>query len=314
MVNKEVYREICAGRKDIPLFAQPWWLDVVAPDWDAVIGKMGDQVIGIWPFTIHNKANIRFLRSPLLTPYLGPVVLFPPDLAPRKQPAFELDVLEALSAQIPHAQVWNLALAPTFQSAGVFKRLGLDVHVQQTFLLDLDCPVEELLANTRDNVRRSLKSAAADIKVENRPDAAKELFSFYAHTLGRKNRENHISFDLLQRAMTEAQAQNATALWAATDSSGQALAFVWTVWDNNNCYYLMGAQHPTIRNPHAMTALLWHAITDAKSRGLKLFDFEGSMDPGVERFFLGFGGRRALYMVLKKTDSMIWKLKEQFLG
>ncbi len=44
--------------------------------------------------------------------------------------------------------------------------------------------------------------------------------------------------------------------------------------------------------------------------GLRTFDFEGSMDEGVERFFRTFGGERALYMVLHKNDSLLWKVKQ----
>ena len=41
------------------------------------------------------------------------------------------------------------------------------------------------------------------------------------------------------------------------------------------------------------------------------FDFEGSMDPGVEKFFRNFGGMRELYLVLRKNESLLWKLKER---
>jgi len=35
------------------------------------------------------------------------------------------------------------------------------------------------------------------------------------------------------------------------------------------------------------------------------------MDEGVERFFRNFGGERALYIVLRKNDSLLWKLKKR---
>jgi lipid II:glycine glycyltransferase (peptidoglycan interpeptide bridge formation enzyme) len=60
-----------------------------------------------------------------------------------------------------------------------------------------------------------------------------------------------------------------------------------------------------------MSALLWHAILEAKRKGNQWFDFEGSMDPGVERFFRNFGARRELYMVLRKNRSLLWKLVEK---
>ena len=62
-----------------------------------------------------------------------------------------------------------------------------------------------------------------------------------------------------------------------------------------------------------MSLLLWHAIKEAKKRGNKTFDLEGSMDEGVERFFRNFGAGRALYIVLHKNDSLLWKLKKMIL-
>jgi len=64
----------------------------------------------------------------------------------------------------------------------------------------------------------------------------------------------------------------------------------------------------------ALPALLWHAIKYALNKGKKAFDFEGSMDPGVEQFFRNFGGNRELYLVLKKNDSLLWKVKEKLRG
>jgi lipid II:glycine glycyltransferase (peptidoglycan interpeptide bridge formation enzyme) len=72
----------------------------------------------------------------------------------------------------------------------------------------------------------------------------------------------------------------------------------------------MGAQKQGNDNYRAMPALLWHCIKEAKKRGNKIFDLEGSMDPGVEKFFRSFGANRELYLELKKNDSLIWKLKE----
>ena len=63
-----------------------------------------------------------------------------------------------------------------------------------------------------------------------------------------------------------------------------------------------------------MPCLLWHAIKHAKTLGCTTFDFEGSMDPGVERFFRTFGATRKMYLQLTKNTSKVWKLKELLRG
>jgi lipid II:glycine glycyltransferase (peptidoglycan interpeptide bridge formation enzyme) len=92
--------------------------------------------------------------------------------------------------------------------------------------------------------------------------------------------------------------------------AGVVQAILWHVWDNNRAYYLVGSKNPEIKDNRAVTALIWHAIKESNRLGKASFDFEGSMDPGVEHFFRNFGGERTLYMMLRKNTSLLWKLKE----
>jgi lipid II:glycine glycyltransferase (peptidoglycan interpeptide bridge formation enzyme) len=44
-----------------------------------------------------------------------------------------------------------------------------------------------------------------------------------------------------------------------------------------------------------MAWLLWQAMLFARDRGCGIFDFEGSMVPGVARFYRNFGARPVSY-------------------
>jgi len=74
-------------------------------------------------------------------------------------------------------------------------------------------------------------------------------------------------------------------------------------------YYLAGSKNPAAKDNRAMTALIWKAISESKKMGKGSFDFEGSMDAGVEKFFRNFGANRELYLVVSKNQSLLWKLK-----
>ena len=108
--------------------------------------------------------------------------------------------------------------------------------------------------------------------------------------------------------MDACKKHDAASLWVAKD--GDIIqAIVWQVWDDNCSYYFMGGQNPEAGGYKAMSLLLWHGMKEAKKRGQKTFDLEGSMDEGVERFFRSFGGTRALYLILHKNESLLWKMK-----
>ncbi len=313
MTKRSLYKSICSNTPGVPLFMQPWWLDAVSPGWDAAVAKKGDMVTGLWAYPVEQKLGVDMLRTPLLTPYLGPHVFYPHDLKESKLDSFEYEAVSELIKQLPAARVWHLAIQPGIKQVGLFRQHGLKPQVQQTFLLDLSGDEASLLANMKESVRRNIKAAEKEITVTTSADHLQELFQFHRATLSRKDKAVSYTLADARRVFDACRAHNACTLWVAKE--GDAVqAIVWQVWDDNCSYYLMGGQSPAAGSYKAMTALLWHAIKDAKKRGHRIFDFEGSMDEGVERFFRNFGGEKALYMVLHKNDSLIWKAKKMVMG
>ncbi|MES2704344.1 MAG: GNAT family N-acetyltransferase [Bacteroidota bacterium] len=314
MSNKERYREICKGRTDVQAFAQPWWLDAVCPEWDVAIAMKGEHVAGAWPYPIEKKLGIPLLRTPLLTPYLGPQVFLPADIKGSRADSYEHETIAALMQQMPQAKVWHLSVQPGIRQAGLFKKHHLYSHVQQTFVVGLKENEETLLANMKDVTRRNIRQAESEIVITNEPGMLGALFAFQQHTMSKKNCKVPYTLTYLQGIMDAAMANDAAALWVAKDKAGTVHAIVWQVADHQCSYYFMGAQNPESTNYKAMSLLLWHTIKEAKRRGNTCFDLEGSMDEGVERFFRNFGGDRQLYIVLQKNKSVLWKLKQALLG
>jgi len=309
MSNKDLYRKIATQRKDIPLFLKPWWLDVVCKNWDAAIAKKGDQITGVWPYPVEKKLGVTMLRNPKLTAYLGPQVFLPADIKESNADSFEHETVSELMKQLPPAKVWNLAIQPGMKQAGLFKANKLNTQVQQTFLLELNEDEETLLANMKEGTRRNIRMAQDEVTITNNPKNLKDLYKFQNRMLAKKNKSTPYSYKYLQKIMDACTANDATALWVASEGK-KIQAIVWQVWDDKCSYYFMGAQNPETNSYRAMSLLLWHTIKEAKRRGHTTFDLEGSMDEGVERFFRNFGGDRALYMVLLKNKSIRWKIKQ----
>lgn len=290
------------------MFLQHWWLDAVCENWDAAISMNGEQVAGVWPYDIQSRMGVSLLRNPKLLPYMGPAVLYPADLKAANRDSFEYDTMAALAAQLPAAKVWDLALQPGIKQAGLFKQKGMSVEVRQTFLLKLDADETTLLADCKESLRRNIKATDNNAEIVNDPSLLPLLFEYQKQTLERKDVLQSYTLQDMQKLMQAAIENNSAALLAFKQGA-DVQALVWNVWDAERSYYFMGAQKPGNDNYRAMPQLLWHCITTAKQRGNTVFDFEGSMDPGVEKFFRSFGAARELYLVLKKNDSLLWKLK-----
>ncbi|OJW83439.1 MAG: hypothetical protein BGO69_08155 [Bacteroidetes bacterium 46-16] len=311
--NKELYKTVCEQYTGIPVFLQYWWMDAVCKDWDVAIVHNGDKVSGIWPYAIEHKGGASIRRSPFLTPYSGPHIFFPHDLKESKRDNFEHETINALLADMPEAKVWHICLQPGIKQAGLLKDKGFDLQVKQTFLMGLHHGTETVFARLNEDYRRNIRKADTELSIADEPQMLHKLYDFQKATLGSKDLQVYYSMEQMQKLFDACKEHGCTALWTARkDDTVQAI--LWQVWDDERAYYLAGAKNPAENDKRAMTALLWHAMKEAMHKGKKIFDFEGSMDPGVEKFFRNFGAERELYLIIRKNDSLLWKLKEKLGG
>lgn len=311
MTEKELFTTICRKAPAVvPLFVQCWWLDAVCDDpddWDVVVTMKGDQVTGIWPYVRTERVGISMMRNPRLTPYMGPYVFYPSDIKGAKRDSYEFDVSEQLLDSLPDADVWRLSLPPAYKHAGLFRRFGLKLDVQQTFLLSLEEDEDVIFSGFKEPLRRNIRAAEKDIRIVEDPTQLHDLFNFQKATLEEKRVLQSYTEEHMQSLMNACIEHNSGTLYLAYEG-GQLQAAIWNVWDAHRSYYLMGGKNPDSDNYRAMSALIWHCIREAKRRGNRIFDFEGSMDAGVERFFRSFGARRELYLILRRDGHWLWRL------
>lgn len=310
MSFKDRYRDFCRTEKSVPLFLKDWWLDAVCPDWEVAVAFNGDKISGIWPYRVERKINISIIRDQVLTPYMGPYVFYPHDLKPSKRDSFQHETITALLESMPDVKVWHVSSFPGLKQVGLFADYEFDVQAKQTFIMPLHEEVEDVFNRLHEDYRRNVRRADKELTITNEPEMLQQLWGYQKATLDRKQVRTLFTQTQIQGMLNACLEHDSAAVWVARRND-EIQAIVWQVWDEHTAYYLMGSNNPQTRDNRAMTALLWHAIKHAKLTGKSGFDFEGSMDPGVEKFFRNFGGKRQLYLVLRKNESLLWKLKER---
>lgn len=90
-----------------------------------------------------------------------------------------------------------------------------------------------------------------------------------------------------------------------TYQNEEPIACSMCIYDKHTAYYILGGYDFQNKHHGAGAMSMWGSIQHAKDMGLKYFDFEGSMNPQIERYFRGFGGQLTPYYRINKAKLPI---------
>lgn len=242
------------------------------------------------------RFGLRILRNPPLTPHIGPFFEHRATNAAAKTNE-DRDVMEAMAEFIDRAgaAVVSLSLAVEVKDCLPFYWRGYRVISHWTYRIDLNKSEEELLAGMSVDRRNDIRKAHRDGLVASGSTRTDVLQSLVALTFSR----NHKDYPKENMAtVLRALPPGANSWCFETRLVDAAQAAVYCVHDLKTAYYLLGG-HTAHHGAGALA--VWHSILKAKELGLKVFDFEGSVIPPIERYFRGFGGTLTPYFSINKA-------------
>lgn len=302
MTNKERYRLIA---DQLPLFFKPWWLDIVCnQEWDVAMTFDENQITAVWPYSLERKYGFKIIRNPLLTAYLGPYFLKREDGIRTKQ------LLQDLWQQIPKSDFVQWTSMPESDNSNFFETLNCSIKSRITYHANLLLSEAELWQNIQPRRKNAIRKAEKDLGIEENGMDIPQFVTWHARSFMSKNKTYPYSEHLLNKIILSAKENNAILSYTANDKVGNCLAQVCLLYDKNKIYYLLGAAAPDAHNG-ATALMIWKAMLAAQKMGISIFDFEGSMDAGIARFFERFGAEKMTYSEFSKTNSWLWKLKQK---
>lgn len=275
------------------VFHESWWLDAVSPAaWDEVTVDGDQGPVARWRFARRRRFGLVQLGAPPLTPYLGPEIA-PGEGKRTKLLSRDHDLKQELIAALPRHDMLLCGTPPDDLNHLPFGWAGFDVRPRVTYELRDLHDQEARWKDCSESTRRAIRKAEKRLTVVNRGDAG-DLHRMMCATFERQDRRAPVDEALLDRVVRESTERGQGMTLSALDDEGRLHAAVLLVWDDHRAYYLGGGADPDLRSSGAQSLLLWESVKHAATTS-DVFDFEGSMVPGIERFFRGFGAHQQIW-------------------
>lgn len=308
-MDKNAYKEWLL-QHPVPLFFQPWWLDIVSKNWHVVVTTIDENSIGIWVYTLEKKIGVSIIRNPLLTPYLGPYLKIDPKLSAAKKLHTEEKLISSLMKALPQWDFIDVLCLPSFKNFFSLHLYGLKNTQRLTYHIDLTQETEQLFLSIEAKQRSAIRQAERELQLEDATPYISIFYQYHQQTLQSKGKPYPYSKNLYHNIIKHSIDRKQAFFKAAKNQHGEITAMVFAPYDHHSMYLLLTATNKETRHSGAVAYLIWQAVVFAKAHGLKIFDFEGSMDGGIEKFFRSFGGSRTSYIQATSNQSKLWKLKE----
>lgn len=296
--NIEVFCEV--AKAHLGVFGSQAWLYIYGNKLTLIgIYKDEHQLIGGFYYLNIKKYGASFLKLPPYTPHCG---LFFNSESKNKSSSNNFtkevitEVCNYISAQKSALTV--LAFPSNIIDLQPFIWAKYKVIPNYTYRIDLSRPLETIKANFDSKNRNVINKALKEELVLSENTMSKtELFSFFMNSLS--STDANIYKEELKNIF-ETFSDPANSFSVEAKKNNELVGAVFCVYDNKNCYYLLGGVNKTSGVPGVNNLLIQLSIEKAKALGCSIFDFEGSMLKGVEKFFRGFGPELVPYYTVNK--------------
>ncbi|WP_246944230.1 GNAT family N-acetyltransferase [Bacillus pinisoli] len=306
--DQEKYRGLCASESTIPIFAKDWWLDALVGEdnWNVALVEKGEEILASLPYVKKNRGIYTILTMPKLTPFLG-IWARPAEGKYVTRLSHEMELYEKLIERLPTYDHFQTSLHHTITNWLPFYWKEFRQKTNYTYVIEDLHDLDEVFDNFKSRCRRNIKKAEQIVHVYSEDDIEK-FFHVNKKTFDRQGLEMSYDLSYLKKLDAACEQHHCRKIFFAEDDQRRIHSVLYLVWDQQSAYYLMSGSDPELRNSQANSLLAWEAIKYS-SNVTKSFDFEGSMIPGVENFFRGFGAIQKPYLTISKTNSFLIKVR-----
>ncbi|MBK6832827.1 MAG: GNAT family N-acetyltransferase [Bacteroidetes bacterium] len=294
-INSKTYLDFIKGRGTV--YNTTEWLSIYKSNCKTMGVYEGEDLLAVFNVYVFKKSILSFCIPP---PYSPDCALVVKKAQQSEKIIASINEWLELKKNSAYSQLRFCFSYKQFEFTKSLKPKNFEQKKNHTYVLDLSSTedVQSLYApKRRQQIRRAIKD---ELQVERVSDM-KIVYELVIQTFLRQKKsldQNFVKKILFEFANTK----NSFAF--ATLKNGKPIIAYFCIHHNKEAFYLMGGYDENEKHigagPLAMNACIEHA----KKIGITTYDFEGSMEPSIEKYFKEFGGVKKYYSCFEKSSAM----------
>lgn len=283
------------------VFGTALWLSIYGSSLKLIgIYKDEHQLIGGFYFMETKKFGASFIKLPPYTPHCG--LFFNSESTNQSSRSnFSKEIMNEVVQflQTKKASLTILAFPSAINDMQPFIWNKYKVVPNYTYRINLKNSMDDIRSHFDSKNRNVINKAIKEgVQVQKNALSKEALYDFFVETLSKTDASVYKT-ELKQIFLKFSNTTNSFSLTATLNT--QVLGTVFCIYDKLNCYYLLGGVHKQSGVGGITNLLIQKSMEQAKELGCSVFDFEGSMLKGVEKFFRGFGPELVPYYTVNKA-------------
>ena len=296
----------------LPLFLQPWWLDIVCSqsglEWDVILYEKGGHIWGSFVYTYKKKMGFFIISTPELTPISGPYIKYPDNQKISKKLSWEKEIMSYFIDNLPKFDNFRMGFHHSIENWLPFYWNGFEQTTQYTHIIEDLSNLDSVYSNfdhmARNNIKRALKK---DVRVIDSDDI-EAFYEVNRITFDKQGIQMPYNLEYIRKLYTKAKKENSVIMKFAIRNN-IVYSVMMGVYDKNTLYILLAGSNRTIQTYGAEYLLFWEMMKFASEHNLS-YDFEGSVIEGVEKRNRSFGAIPKPMFQITKTPSKILSVKK----
>jgi hypothetical protein len=282
-IDKEKWDACITASENNSIFVLSWYLDIVCPDWSALISSDYEAV---FPLASRSKYKISYLYQPFFARYFG---LY----KNKKSSLSEIDFFKAIPDKFKFLEF-------CIHENSTLSDKDYKIKERKFQWLDLNFEYEKLKAHFSDNAKRNIKKALKNNFVVRKGISPMEIVNLFKETKGGEleifNAGDYKTLISLMETCMQRKSFESIAVYE--DNKLAAAAFFMV---HGNRYIFLKSGVTEHGKKHGAMHLLFDSFLKDHSDKNKVLDFGGSSVESVARFYKSFGAKDCVYLQVNKN-------------